>query len=557
MHEETKARIDERAVELVQALGANIAATERLFAKGAPPGMIGTVSGSEAARSFWQGRLDAALASFRAREAISLHEDLPVGQAFGLLLLWQRLRPRLLSGEGALLAFVFGEGSRATPFTEAECGQKPAMSSFVRGPGPGGGLLSIVELALRYFAPVESYLRRSGFDGVVVKWGDEVQIPTRDLSGPDALFQHADVVRFVSMRPMTEEQAASKDWVGVDEGGRVTAFIPRRPLAKMAALADRGLLVRRGGSLHGGVNLGSIALSRALLDLLLEEFEGEVNDPSADRRLRPDLDPQLFTALTVAATEDAAEREASWARALEESETMRALASRMPGIEKRLRSMLGRFEARHHRKVKMVAMDFGDQYWGDVGQHRQIHDFYMALASPGPEGEIARALAGLDAAPDAAGNIVAGATRIGAAAKVRGSVLIDAQVESGEVVDSVLVGTRCPEIRARGAFDVCGVAPRMLLPPRAGCYKVVSGRPVEARAGERLSTVFLPGRELLLRVLEGTDLRDKAATYDVPILGNALSFREAHEMVTRADPALLEESRRRRREELLRMLLGE
>ena len=41
----------------------------------------------------------------------------------------------------------------------------------------------------------------------------------------------------------------------------------------------------------------------------------------------------------------------------------------------------------------MVALDFQDQYWGDIGQHLQIYDFYMALNEPGPKAEILRTLA--------------------------------------------------------------------------------------------------------------------------------------------------------------------
>ncbi len=395
----------------VRSIRSSISAARELFARGSPAAVIGVVSGSEAARAFFERQLDIMRPAFGAREAVSLHEDLPVGQALGLLLLWQRLRKRLRPGEGALVAFVFGEGTRAAPFTEAECGQKPAIRSFVSTSSAnpeGKRYLSIVELALRYFAPVESYLRRSGFNGIVVKWGDEVQIPALDLRKENPLLAGADVVRFVSMRPITPEEARSKDWVGVDEHGNVTAFIPRRSIEEMAKLVSSGLIRERGGVLHGGVNLGSIALSRELLDVLLEELRGEVNDTEANRHRRPDLDPQLFTALTIAATGSAPEREAAWARALGESEAMRALDRMMPGILGRLRDALDRFEARHGRRARIVAMDFGDQYWGDLGQHRRIHDFFMSLLDPSPQGEIARALAGLGEKRDQRGNIVAG-----------------------------------------------------------------------------------------------------------------------------------------------------
>jgi len=534
-----------------RAIAGNIAATEDLFAHGRPPQVIGTVSGSAAAQSFWQRQLDAARGALGAREALSFHEDLPVNQAFGLLLLWQRLRPALRPDDGALVAFVFGEGTRATPLTEAECGQKPAIASYVQVETPGGKrALSTVEVALRYFAPVEAYLRRSGFEGVVVKWGDEVQIPTLDLAGSDRRFAGADVVRFVSVREMTAEAAAAKDWVGVDATGRITMFIPRRPLAEMEPLADRGLLQRRDGKLYGGVNLGSIALSSALLDVLLQEFQDEVNDPGADRKRRPDLDPQLFTALCIAALEDPVARQRAWGQARRESAAMRKLEVDLPGVLARLRGALDRFAARHGRPVRMLAMDFGHQYWGDIGQHRQMHDLYMALRDRGPAGEIARELAGLSGEFDADGNLLAGDTRLGPGVRVRDSVLVDARIDAGEVTGSVLVGTRCGTLLAREAFDLYSTAVALSLAPRAGSYKVVSDVAVAAEPGERVTTVFLPGGEELLRVHEDTDLRDRQATYEAPILGNPVSFAEAHALVTAADPADLAARRARRRAEV-------
>src|SRR5690606_10272375 len=130
-----------------------------------------------------------------AERVVALHEDLPVNQAFGVLLAWQRLKPELVPRKGALLSFVFGEGTRATPFTETDNGQKPAMLSFVRTGEAASRYLPMAELALRYFAPVEAHLRRSGFAGLVIKWGDEVQIPSQPLHEENPLFAGADVVR--------------------------------------------------------------------------------------------------------------------------------------------------------------------------------------------------------------------------------------------------------------------------------------------------------------------------------------------------------------------------
>ncbi|MEM6531094.1 MAG: hypothetical protein AAF654_00655 [Myxococcota bacterium] len=534
--------------EYTEAVRANIDAISELFSQGEPAAFIGAVCGSEGARAFWQRQLDRAREGFRARDAAAFHEDLPVNQAFGLLLLWQRLKPRLRADEGSLVAFVFGEGSRATPLTETECGQKPAILSFARD--PSGRFESTVEVAMRCFSPVENFLRRSGFRGVVVKWGDEIQIPTRPLKEPDALFKDADIVRFVSMQRMTDELAANKDWVGVSAEQHVTAFIPRRPLEAMRPLAKQGLLQERDGELWGGVNLGSIGISHALLDVLLDEFRDEVNDPNAERKQRPDLDPQLFTALTVAARPDGANRKEAWAHAVAESPALAQLDASMPDMVNRLRRALDRFENTHNRPIRMVAMDFRDQFWGDIGQHRAMRELFMSLSSSTETGEIARALAGVPESTDERGNRIVGNSAIGPDANVRDSVLIDAQIERGVVASSVLVGSRCQELHADHAFDVQSRATELRLAERSGAYRVVSDEAMSAAVGERITTVFLDEGGQLFRVHEDTDLRDRARNYDAPLDGNPMSFRQAHETVTATDPELIDVRRHRRERDL-------
>jgi phosphomannomutase len=184
---------------LVQQIKQNIALTESLFSRGQTPEIIGIGCGTQSAQEFWQSSLDQARSTFSAQAALSFHEDLPTNQAFGLLLLWPRLKPQIQSNFGSLVAFVFGDGTRSTPFTETDCAQKPAMATFVldRAGESGPRFIPMVELAMKYLVPVQQYLRRSGFKGLVVKWGDEVQVPTLDLSGANELFLDADVVRFV------------------------------------------------------------------------------------------------------------------------------------------------------------------------------------------------------------------------------------------------------------------------------------------------------------------------------------------------------------------------
>jgi hypothetical protein len=355
---------------------------------------------------------------------------------------------------------------------------------------------------------------------------------------------------------MTEEDAKSKDWVGVNAAGSVTAFIPRRPLAEMRKLSQAGLLQTKGEHLVGGINLGSIAASRSLLDELLDEFSSEIDDATAERNQRPDLDPQFFTVFMFALLDDPLERERCYREGVSEVPALARLSRTFPDLLARLRDVVERFAGKHGRKPKVVAMDFGDQYWGDIGQHQQIYSFYMALNQDSADGRVARALAGLHQARDANGNLMTAATKVSSGIEVRNSVLIDCELSgSGTVEDCVLVGSRVHDIVARQAFDILSCVRQLTLEARAGCYKVISREAVVARPGERVTSLFLPGgSQELLRVHEDMDLRDRAATYEARVLGNPLSFAEAHSAMSEMSAEQLAASREKQVEVVLAAL---
>jgi hypothetical protein len=524
----------------------NIARAAEISARGDGPALFGVVCGTSAARTYWTRRLSESARTLGASRTLAIVEDLPTNQALGLLLLWDRLRGESLA-DGALFAFVFGTGSRAAPFTQAECGQKSAISTFVQSrSGSARSWVSVVELALRCFAPVEEFLRRNGFRGLVVKWGDEIQIPALDLSGTDRRFAGVDIVRFVTRRTMTAAEARSKDWLSVDKRGRITAFAGRRPIERMAELAARGVFELDDGNIVGHVNLGSIAVSAELLDALLLEFRSEIYDPSADRSRRPTLDPQFFTALTIAATPGRDERRRRWIEACRESAAIAAVDQEFPGLVDRLRGVIESLERARGREFEMVALDFEDQYWGDVGELPRIRSFLGAINETGDEGEIARALAGLEARRDERGNIIAGATRLAADVDVRDSVLIDVEIgQRGQIRRSVLLGTRAREIVAEGAIDVSSTVERIQLAPGSVTYRVISFEPVQSIRDEHLTTVFLESDVVLLRGGPAHEISMSGSAYDRRIPGNPLSFREAQAVVSALDPDEVEERRQR------------
>ena len=73
---------------------------------------------------------------------------------------------------------------------------------------------------------------------------------------------------------------------------------------------------------------------------------------------------------------------------------------------------------------------------------------------------------------------------------------------------------------------------------------MVSDIPVSVAAGERVTTLFMPTHGThLMRVHELQTFETRAATYDVAIFGNPVSFKDAHEDMGRITVEELEQVR--------------
>jgi phosphomannomutase len=472
------------AVRFVEAIKANLVLGKTLKGgEGAAP-LLAIVSRSDPALRFGQRGLELARCAVGAEKALLFSDDLPADRVFGLLRLWQHLAGHADTGNGTLAAFVFAGGTRSAPLSDAEHGENAALLSLAtERQGRESRQLPALELTLRCLALFERYLRRSGFDGIVATWGDDAEIPTLDLSGSDPLLAGADVVSVTSH-----------------------------------GVSGRG---------EGGAFPDALAVSRALVDMLLEEFSAELRSASADRGCCPGLDAALLVGLGMAAEQDASDRDrARW-------------------VERVGRS-LRRFEQRYERKVRLASVDLGDVYRVPMGTHREIYHAYMSLNERSPRGQVARALAGLGERRDRDRNLIVGDTRVSLGISVVNSVLIDCCLYGeGEVVDSVLIGTRARDIQAREAFDLLSTVGALRLAPRSGSYRVVDDGSVIAGPGERITTLFLQSGPTLMRAHEDTDLGQRTTAYDVPILGNPVSFAEAHRTVVEMDA---EELVRRRQE---------
>jgi hypothetical protein len=157
-------------------------------------------------------------------------------------------------------------------------------------------------------------------------------------------------------------------------------------------------------------------------------------------------------------------------------------------------------------------------------------------------GVVSRRLAGVPEVADARGNRSVDSV-LGPDVEARDSVFVGAQVLSGNLDGAVLLGTQAGRVAAAQAFDIRSTTPSLVLGERGGTYRVVDAQPVVVGPGERRTTVFFADGPVSLRVQEDTPLRDKSATYDVPILGNAIAFRTAHARAIELDPSVVQAAR--------------
>ena len=183
---------------------------------------------------------------------------------------------------------VFGKGKRLSPFTQALGNCKAALPTPARS-AASGEYLRGGDLSSLFAGTWLDTIGRAGFQGLIVKWGDEVLIP--GFAGTSRATRSRRSTRSASsggpsrMRPWRRE----KEWIVVDEA--TDLMVTEYSRQDLDAIRRRRSAL--GGSLAMGVNLGSFAISYELLDAALDVFGSDVqNDGRA-----ADWDPYGWLAL--------------------------------------------------------------------------------------------------------------------------------------------------------------------------------------------------------------------------------------------------------------------
>jgi hypothetical protein len=481
------------------------------------------VTGDEQSRRLWVEVLNDA----DGEESRVLAERGRKGNFLGALQAYQRLGDRIWSQSGPLidqLVMIVGSGTRLSPLTQALRNSKAALVL----PDGDAQVLTVAEAALRSTAPCIAALRQAGFDGLVLRWGDEVLIPSSALDAPEGFYADVDAVRFGYRATPNDLLATQKEWLVSDASGTVHTELPRMPLDRLEAT-----IARVPGAHDLYVNLGSFAASHRLLAALEEAFGPHIAEgPSA-----ANWDPYLWMAMH-STDEDEWEHACSRGTGQRPADLQAEVAhihdfwARAQHARRMLENLTG-------RPFTSKVLDFGEPYWFDAGNHAALRIGMDDLFRPGDAGDTIRALLGLPESLAQGGSHVVGSA-IADGTLVRGSIVIGSRVDGPDALidGAVLVGSRVGQLTTSpGAVVIeCDVDRLVVDGPEGLAFRLSDGGHVGG--DETAAGVGLPPNDVRLSH-HGTSSIVDGETFRATIPGNAMSFAEAAAAVEEVDPVVL------------------
>jgi hypothetical protein len=486
------------------------------------------VTGDEPSRLYWAAEFAHAGDEVgRHPRAAVISEHGRKGNFLGALQAYERAQRHEFSPGGASdfdqLVMLVGSGTRLSPITQSLRNMKAALilpsNDGVRSE------LTVGEAAIRSSAPWVRVLEDGGFTGVVLRWGDEILIPSSVLSATPGQYAEVDAVRFGYRVAPTELLASQKEWLVSDGQGIVQAELPRQSLGQ---LTRRISTIAAAETVH--VNLGSFAASHRLLDALTDAFGDllRADDTAAN------WDPYLWMALHSDNADDW-EQECC-AHAGSRPPDFASLVGRIPDFWERAQGARRNLELSTGRSLAIKVLDFGDPYWFDAGNHASLQSGISDIFAAGSSGDTIRALLGL---PDglAHGDSLVASSDIASGVVVRNSLVIGSEVSSAEstVERAVIVNSRFRTLTVApgGVVIECDCADLAVDGPSGFAFRLSGSAHV--RGDEVVADVGLPPRSTRLSYFDPSRIVDDAA-YGMRLWQNPVSFKEAAAMVEQLDP---------------------
>jgi hypothetical protein len=486
------------------------------------------VTGDDKQAAFWRRRFRTSSAN--DNPTIVLSERGAKGNFLGTLQAYDQVftqRQIAESGLGRLeqIVMLVGAGTRLSPFTQALGNMKSAFPLPDADASPAG--LSIGEAAIRSTSPWIQCLRHGGFDGLVVRWGDEVLIPSSKLAASAGQYSEVDAVRFGWRTDPTSLLASQKEWLLVDRHtGLVLRDIPRQPIDSLM----RELSADSHGATVTFVNLGSLAASHQLLRAACDVFQSELNDNAS----AANWDPYFWIALQcpeLDAWEAVGEAEARvGARGFANLTTsVPTFFSSVQRVKDRLQQELG-------RKLRVGVLDFGEPYWLDAGSHLALRTAFADIFACSERGRTMRAFLGL---PDslANGDSFIKDSRIAAGARVQGSVVIGSEIRDPAscLEGAVVLDSRLGFLQVSpGGAALCSVSDDLRVDGPHGVAFRIRGKN-EVAGHESATTLQIGSQSIVMRYDDKLGMID-GKTYSEPVLENPISYRDASRAMNEIDP---------------------
>lgn len=499
--------------------------------------MVNVVSGSQADQAYWQERL------LKTRQDVfrgdgetmilSSLERTRKGNFLGSVNAWMEMR-KALEGQTLppmmLMNMVFGMGKRLSPFTQALANRKPAFPTPMRSMNQEL-YLTTADAAAMSATLWQRHLESNGFRGVVIKWGDEAVIPGKTWESGTTRYQEVDGMRFVWQTEPTEDLAREKEWVEFDaQTSQMTYQYTRQGLDSL-----RQRLSHHGRDRRIGVNLGSLGISYALMQVAEEVFREDVSDENK----WVDWDPYTWIAL-------ACREEAEWKAeaALEDrmgKTGIRDLEKRIPDFFHKIQQVRDIFQKRYGRLPAIGVLDFGQPYWMDWGLHLSLRRSLEAMTTDSDQGLASRELFHLPQEGDKNGNILV-RSAIPPGAEVRNSLLVDTVITDPETVihaGLVVAGRhRKLEMPYGGSALFCAADVMKFSGPHSIAFYSI-GDKFLLDEGDRLACLFLSDGTMEMHSNESL-IDYEGENYAEPVMGNPISFEEAARRMSLEDTRLVE-----------------
>jgi hypothetical protein len=478
--------------------------------------------------AYWQERLMATRGTISPSDAkvIAVFEDWDGGAGNGLGTLYAYTKavavgkqlysmdiPALLA-TGAISVALYhtaGKGTRLAPLPGSENNNK----SGVKLPA----MVKVNEL----FVPMtilEAVVKQTGVYAssrrgrLSVFWGDQVFIPSAEVKY--RANHHIDIL--AALAPMPSEQEWQEK--GLEKYGLIAVNQQDNAaqVDKVTFDTARRMLTSLGELKSVGTSLGSFSVDADMLVALLGEFHKEL----ASKQGKFDSDPHFWMPLTL--------EKASYVELMAQKGVSNIVSE---AHYDRMADMLARFKQTRSRQLGLFGcVDVGsDVYWWDYGQLKLYLKNNSLVTQPGVEADCLRSFLGISDRLEH--------SSIGATTTIEHATVLNCEIASGMIQQSVLSGVVAKEVHADGSILI-NVTAHSIYAPRCILYNVTSEEAdgLILEEGTVLVGVLLPTGE---KVVMKSNLEVCGGTAWKTILEeNEHSFEKIYELNAHANVSQLE-----------------